>query len=94
MQRCDRSSTVQPLLSGDCNIMFRRSSSLAYAVVCLLGLTIIGAAWAYGGRLFPQRRPGLSAYDAAAYYVELAIWGITLISGFMLVISLRYGRRS
>lgn len=74
--------------------MFRKSNAIIYAAVFLLGLAMIGAAWAYGGSLLPRRPPdGLSTYDAAGFYVDIAIWVVTLISGAMFVISLRSGRR-
>lgn len=73
--------------------MFRKDKAIIFGAVFLLGLTMIGAAWAYGGSLLPQRpSDDLSTYDAAGFYIELGIWFITLVSGVMLLVTLRFGR--
>lgn len=74
--------------------MFRRNNILLYSVVFVVGAAIIGASWAYGGGLIPQQRPdGVSVYDRAGFYVELAIRVATLISGMLLLAILVIARR-
>jgi hypothetical protein len=66
-----------------------RIDAYAAAAIFALGLLILMAASAFDGHILP--RPSANAqtsYDKSAFYVELVVWFVTLLSGAALAAKL------
>lgn len=66
--------------------MFQKVSTLWLAIVFIIGVAILAAAWAYSGQVLPHKPiTALSTYDEMGFYIELCIWVVTIISGVVLL---------
>ena len=73
--------------------MNRERNLLLFGSLAAFGLLFILAAWAYGGRLFPEiPAAGASIDERSAFYMEIVIWVATFVTATLFLLSLRSNR--